>query len=55
MRSLLVKTPPFAAMTVSIQPFGEEATKGDDVDDADVASSKPKSLQMRVGKVREKK
>lgn len=55
LKSLLAKTTSFAARTVSIQPLGEEGAEGDDVDDADVASSKPKSLQMRVGKVREKK
>ncbi|KAK9925454.1 hypothetical protein M0R45_033778 [Rubus argutus] len=54
-KSLLAKTTSFAAMMVSIQSFGEEGAEGDDVNDADVASSKPKSLQMRVGKVREKK
>ena len=42
-------------MMVSIQPIGEEGAEGDDIDNADVASSKPKSLQMRVWKVREKK
>lgn len=39
--------------TLSIQPLDERGFENDD-DDEEAESSKPKSLQMRVGKVREK-
>ena len=55
-KSLLAKTTSFEARTVSIQPPLAEVEGGDEEGGGDdVASWKPKSLQMREGKVREKK
>lgn len=49
-KTLLAKSESLEAMTVSIQPLGELGGLGQEL-----ASSKPKSLQIRVGKAMEKK
>lgn len=51
LKTLLAKSGSLDAMTVSIQPLDE----GGCGDDDETASSKPKSLQIRVGKAKEKK